>query len=281
MLESYSPSYLERCDTDARYAPTSGKRTATSKRTARKNRILAALPLKDYERLLPFLDCVALPVGQILYRAGDQQQNLYFLADGLVSRGNLSESGASTEFAITGREGVIGIALILGGNSTPGETVVLSAGYAYRLRASLLAIAMQQQGPLSHLLLRYVLHLARQTMQIAACNRHHSIHQQLCREILSSLDRLDTNDLIITQEVVANMLGVRRESVTQAAGMLQDAGLIHCHRGHIAVLDCIGLEAQACECYGVMRREYDQLLSDYQQARIVSPRDAAVALLAN
>jgi CRP-like cAMP-binding protein len=248
---------------------------------ATENHILAALPLKDYKLLLPYLEYVALPVGQIIYCAGDKQEYLYFLAEGLVSKCYLSEDGASTEFAITGSEGVVGVALILGGITTPGEAVVLSAGHAYRLRAGVLAHEFRKQGSLSRLLLRYVLYQIGQTTQAAACNRHHSVHQRVCRYILSSLDRLDVKELIITQEVIANMLGVRRETVTQIAGELQTAGLIHYRRGHIVVLDPIGLEAGTCECYAADKLECEHLQSAYQQAGIGSPRAAAAALLAH
>jgi len=224
------------------------------------NHLLAALPVKDYNRLLPGMEPVPLPLGWTVHRAGDREKYLYFLAAGLVSRFNVSENGASTEFAVTGSEGVIGVASFLGGESTPSQAVVLAAGYAYRLGADLVRNEFDNDGPLSHLLLRYIQALIAQTSQIAVCNRHHSLEQQLCRWILTSLDRLPSNELRVTQERIAELLGVRRESVTDTAGKLQDAGLIHYSRGHIAVLDRPRLEARACECYAVVKREYDCLL---------------------
>jgi CRP-like cAMP-binding protein len=218
------------------------------------------IPLKDYERLLPDLDPVALPPGWTVHRAGSREEYLYFLTAGIVSRCYVTQNGASVESAVTGSEGVIGVASFLGGQSTPSQAVVLSAGYAYRLHADLLKQEFARGGPLPHLLLRYTQALITQIAQTAVCNRHHSVEQQLCRWILSILDRLPSNELTMTHELIANMLGVRREGVTEAAGRLQQAGLIHYSRGHIAVLDRTQLEAQACECYAVVKREYDRLL---------------------
>jgi CRP-like cAMP-binding protein len=236
------------------------KRALSAQHTPRQNRLLAALPLEDYERLLPDLEPVPLPRGRTVHGAGDQEKHLYFLTMGIVSRFHVMEDGASAHFAVTGSEGVIGIASFLGGESTTSQAVVLSAGYAYRLGAEPLKNEFKHDGPLPHLLLRYTQALLCQTGQIAVCNRHHSVEQQLCRWILSSLDRLPSNELAMTQELIAHMLGVRREGVTEAAGKLQKAGLIHYSRGRIAVLDRARLEAQVCECYAVVKREYDRLL---------------------
>jgi CRP-like cAMP-binding protein len=201
-----------------------------------------------------------LPVRWTVHSAGDRENYLYFLTAGIVSRFYATENGALAEFAVRGNEGVIGVASFLGGKSTPSQAVVLSAGYAYRLRADLLRNEFEHVGPLAHLLLRYTQALIAQTGQIAACNRYHSIELQLCRWILSSLDRLPSNVLRMTQELIANMLGVRRGGVAEAAGNLQAAGLIHCSRGKITVLDRPKMEARVCECYAVVKREYVRLL---------------------
>ena len=192
--------------------------------------------------------------------AGSRRLTATSLTAGIVSRFYVTENGASAGFAVTGSEGVIGVASFLGGESTPSQAVVLSAGYAYRLGADLLKNEFEHDGPLPHLLLRYTQALIAQTGQIAVCNRHHSLEQRLCRWILSCLDRLPSNELTMTQELIADMLGVRREGVTEAAGKLQKAGLIHYSRGRIAVLDRPQLEARVCECYAVVKREYDRLL---------------------
>jgi CRP-like cAMP-binding protein len=213
----------------------------------------------DYGRLLPHLELVPLPVGWTVQRAGVRVRYLYFLTAGVVSQFHETENGASAEFAVTGSEGVIGVASFLGGESTPSQAVVLSAGYAYRLKVDRLKNEFEQDGPLLHLLLRYTQTLITQMVQTAACNRHHSVEQQLCRWLLLILDRLPVYELSITQERIANMLGVRRESITEVAGNLQKAGLIHYSRGHIAVVDRLGLEALACECYAVVRNETDRL----------------------
>jgi CRP-like cAMP-binding protein len=236
------------------------QRAVAAQHSPRKNRLLAGLPLEDYERLLPDLEPVALPLGWTVHRSGDRENYLYFFTVGIVSQFCVTENGASTEFAVTGNEGVIGVASILGGESMPSQAVVLSAGYAYRLGTALVKTEFEHNTALAHLLLRYTLALMAQTGQIAACNRHHSLEQQLCRCILSNLDRLPSNDLTLTQELIADMLGVRRSSVTEAAGNLRRAGLIDYSRGHITVLDRPLLEAQACECYAVVKREYDRLL---------------------
>ncbi len=242
------------------FASTDEKRAACVQHAPTHNHLLAALPLTDYERLIPDLVPVVLPAGWTLHRAGCAEKYLYFVTAGIVSRCYVTQNGASAESALTGSEGVIGIASFLGGGSTPSQAVVLSAGYAYRLRADLLKQEFAHGGPLPHLLLRYTQALITQIAQTAVCNRHHSVEQRLCRWILSSLDRLPSNELAMTQELIANMLGVRRQGVTEAAGRLQQAGLIHYERGQIAVLDRPQLEAQACECYAVVKREYERLL---------------------
>ncbi|MGP1677996.1 MAG: Crp/Fnr family transcriptional regulator [Burkholderiales bacterium] len=252
--DSFQP-YLEAC-----FASRDRKRALCAPHTPRRNQLLAALPLEDYERLLPGLDPVPLPLGWTVHRAGDREKYLYFLTAGIVSRFYVMEDGASAHFALTGSEGVIGVTSFLSGESTPGEAVVLSAGHAYRLGAELVRNEFRHDGLLPQLLLRYIQALIAQTGQIAVCNRHHTLEQQLCRWILTSLDRLPSNELKMTQELIADMLGVRRESVTDAAGKLQKAGLIHYNRGRIAVLDRPRLEAQVCECYAVVKREYERLL---------------------
>jgi CRP-like cAMP-binding protein len=228
----------------------------------RENGLLAALPREDYERLLPRLQLVALPRGSVLHRAGELESHLYFLAAGLVSRVFVTPDGASAEFAITGREGVIGMASFLGGGRTPSQAVVLRAGYGYRLAGDLLKDEFERDRPLARLLLRYTQALMAQAGQIAACNRHHSLEQQLCRWILSYLDRVESDELAMTQDLIARLLGVHRQGVTHAAGKLKRAGLIRYSRGRIAVLDRARLEARVCECYAVVKREYDRLLPE-------------------
>lgn len=239
-------------------------------RTPRQNHLLAALPRQDYERLLPDLEPFPLPLGWVVHDAGKREKYLYFLTAGIVSRFYVTESGAPAEFAVTGNEGVIGIASFLGGESTPSQAMVLSAGYSFRLRADRLKQEFEQDGPLPRLLLRYTHALIGQIGQIAVCKRYHSLEQRLCRWILSCLDRLPSDELTITQDLIAHMLGVRRESISEAAGKLQWAGLIHHSRGYIAVLDRTQLEVRACECYAVVKREYDRLLAEYRQAEGVS-----------
>ena len=226
----------------------------------RQNQLLAALPDTDYRRLLPALEAVSLPLGQVLYEAGGNQSHVYFPTDSIVSLLYVMEDGASAEIAVTGCEGLVGIALFMGGETTPSRAVVQSAGAAYRLRAAVLRREFDSGGAMHHLALRYTQALITQMAQTAVCNRHHSVEQQLCRWLLLSLDRLPSNELTMTQELIANMLGVRREGVTGAAGRLQAAGLIRYSRGHIEVLDRRRLESRVCECYGVVKREYDRLL---------------------
>jgi CRP-like cAMP-binding protein len=232
---------------ETRFASIGRKRAGFAQHAPRQNLLLAALPLEDYEHLLPDLEPVALPRGWTVHGAGDREKYLYFLAAGIVSRFYVMENGASAHFAVTGSEGVIGVASFLGGEGMPSQAVVLSAGYAYRLQTDVVKNQFKHDGPLAHLLLRYTQALLCQTGQIAVCNRYHSVEQQLCRWILLCLDRLPSNEVMMTQELIANMLGVRREGVTEAAGKLQKAGLIHYSRGHIAVLDRPQLEAQVSE----------------------------------
>ena len=234
--------------------------TISARASARQNDLLAALPAADFERLRPHLQLVPLPLGWAVYESGGAQGYVYFPIDSIVSLLYVMEDGSSAEIAVVGNEGVVGIALFMGGESTPSRAVVQSAGYAYRLTASLLKSEFSQGGELQHLLLRYTQALITQMAQTAVCNRHHSVEKQLCRWLLLSLDRLPSSELTMTQELISNMLGVRREGVTEAAGKLQAAGLIHYSRGKISVLDRPKLEAQVCECYAVVKREYGRLL---------------------
>jgi CRP-like cAMP-binding protein len=224
------------------------------------NRIVAALPAAEYDRLLPCLEPTDLPLGHVLYEPGTTLKHLYFPVSGIVSLLYMLENGASAEIAITGNEGVVGIALFMGGHSTSSRAVVQSAGYAYRMKAAFLAKEFDTGGPLHRLLLIFTQALITQMSQTAVCNRHHRLDQQLCRWLLLSLDRLPAMELKMTQELIADMLGVRREGVTQAAGNLQKAGLISYRHGRIKVLDRPGLERRACECYSVVRQETDRLL---------------------
>ena len=226
-----------------------------------KNHLLAALHATDYERLLPHLESVPLPLGWALYEPDKPMLHVYFPTSGIVSLLNVMENGASAEIAITGNEGLIGISLFMGGDSTPSRAVVQSAGQAYRLPAKILQQEFERGGELQHLLLRYTQALITQMAQTAVCNRHHKVDQQLCRWLLLSLDRLSSSDVPMTQELIANMLGVRREGVTEAAGNLQKAKIIQYQRGNISVLDRAKLEQRACECYGVVKRETDRLFT--------------------
>lgn len=232
------------------------------------NHILAALPTAEFEPLVAHLELVPLRLGEVLYEPGGQLQHAYFPTTAIVSLHYVTESGASAETAGVGNEGVVGISLFMGGDTTPSSAVVQTAGHAYRLERSLLKKEFNRGGLLHRLLLRYTQALITQMNQTAACNRHHSVEQQLCRWLLLTLDRLPSNDLVMTQELVASMLGVRREGITEAAGRLQAAGLIRYRRGHIAVLERSGLEAGACECYAVVKKELRRLLSDvrYRQS---------------
>jgi CRP-like cAMP-binding protein len=233
---------------------------APARQLPQQNHLLAALPAGDYERLGPHLELIPLKLGEVLYEPGVQLRYVYFPTTSIVSLLYVMEDGASAEIAIVGNEGILGISLFMGGETTPSRAVVQSAGYGYRLKAQLLKDEFQRFGPMLHLLLRYTQALITQMAQTAVCNRHHSVDQQLCRWLLLSLDRLASNELSMTQELIANMLGVRREGVTEAAGKLQDAGLIRYRRGRITVLDRPGLEARSCECYEVVKKELDRLL---------------------
>ena len=226
----------------------------------RQNQLLASLPSTDYERIQPHLKLAPLPLGEALYESGRQQRWVYFPTNAIVSLLYMLADGTAAEIAVVGNEGVIGVSLFMGGETTTSRAVVQSAGWAYRCTGKLLKEEFTRGGPMQHLLLRYTQALLTQMAQTAVCNRHHSLDQQLCRWLLLSLDRLSGNELVMTQELIANMLGVRREGVTEAAGNLQDAGLIKYSRGHITVLDRTGLEARTCECYAVVKKEFDRLL---------------------
>jgi CRP-like cAMP-binding protein len=226
------------------------------------NHLLAVLPEPLYERLFPHLNLVALPLGEALYESGGALTHVYFPTTAIVSLLHVMESGASAEIAVVGNEGFVGVATLLGGETMPNRAVVQSEGQAYRIKSEVFTQEFHRCGPLQRLMLRYTLALLTQMAQTAVCNRHHSVDLQLCRWLLLSLDRLPSNELSMTQELIANMLGVRREGVTEAAARLQHAGLIHYSRGHIKVLDRPGLEARVCECYEVVKREFDRLLPD-------------------
>jgi CRP-like cAMP-binding protein len=226
----------------------------------KQNHLLAALPAADYARLLPDLELVPMPLGQALYESGGQLEHVYFPTTSIVSLLYVMADGASAEIAVVGNEGILGIALFMGGETTPSRAIVQSAGHGYRLKSQLLKDEFNRAGPALHLLLRYTQALITQMAQTAVCNRHHSVGKQLCRWLLLSLDRLSTDELNMTQELIANMLGVRREGVTEAAGNLQRAGLISYTRGRIKVLDRPRLEQEVCECYGVVKKEFDRLL---------------------
>jgi CRP-like cAMP-binding protein len=224
------------------------------------NHLLAALPSEVRGRLFPALELVKLPLGKVLYESGDALRHVYFPTDSIVSLLYVMESGASAEISVVGNEGLIGVALFMGGESTPSRAVVQSAGSAYRLPGQRLKDEFNRHGEMLLLMLRYTQSLITQMAQTAVCNRHHSIDQQLCRWLLLSLDRLSSNTLTMTQELIANMLGVRREGVTDAAGKLQRLGVIEYSRGQITVLDCASLERHSCECYAVVKKETDRLL---------------------
>src|SRR4051812_48819863 len=226
----------------------------------KENRLLAAMPEADYQALVSVLERVPMPLGQAVYESGGPQGFVYFPTDCIVSLLYVLADGATAEIAVTGNEGLVGIALFMGGETTPSRAVVQSAGEGYRLRGSALKTEFERGGALQHLLLRYTQALITQMTQTAVCNRHHSVDQQLCRWLLLSLDRLPDNKLVMTQELIANMLGVRREGVTEAAGELQAEGLIEYSRGKITVVDRKRLEARVCECYAVVKQEYDRLL---------------------
>lgn len=228
----------------------------------RRNHLLAVLPDEVWANLAPHLELVDMPLGLVLSESGGKLQHVYFPVDSIVSLLYVLEDGASAEIAVVGNEGIVGISLFMGGDSMPTRAVVQSAGVGYRLKAQVLMASFNDAGAVMHVLLRYTQALITQMAQTAVCNRHHSLEKQLCRWLLLSLDRLDSNELLMTQELIANMLGVRREGVTEAALKLQKIGLISYARGRIWVLDRPGLEARTCECYAVVKREYDRLLPD-------------------
>ena len=227
-----------------------------------RNRLLAAMPDHLLRRWLPQLEHVDMPLGKVLYESGSTLSHVYFPTTAIVSLLYVMQNGASAEIAVVGNEGIVGISLFMGGESTPSRALVQSAGGGFRLEAQLMKDEFNRAGAVQHLLLRYTQALITQMAQTAACNRHHSVGQQLCRWLLLSLDRLQGRELIMTQELIANMLGVRREGVTESALELQNVGLIEYRRGRINVLDRQGLEKRTCECYAVVKREYDRLLPD-------------------
>jgi CRP-like cAMP-binding protein len=226
----------------------------------RRNKLLAALPAAEWARWSPLLEPVELPLGRVVYESGRPLTHVYFPIDSIVSLLYVMENGGSAEIAVVGNEGLVGISLFMGGETTPSRAVVQSAGSGFRLQAEAMKEEFNRAGPVLHLLLRYTQALITQMAQTAVCNRHHTLDQQLCRWLLLSLDRLKGSELRMTQELIANMLGVRREGVTEAALKLQASGLIRYARGHITVLDRSGLEQRTCECYAVVKKEYDRLL---------------------
>ncbi len=232
----------------------------TNVSSPRQNRLLAELPEEDYQRLLPFLTLVDLPLGKVICESGCKISHVLFPTTAIVSLLAVMENGSSAEIAVVGNDGIVGIALFMGGESMPNRTVVQSGGLGYQLSDKQLKAEFNRSGKLQHLLLRYTMALLAQMAQTAVCNRHHTVDQQLCRWLLLSLDRLPSNELNMTQELIANMLGVRREGVTEAAGRLQTAGLISYSRGRIVILDRPGLEGRVCECYAVVKSEFDRLL---------------------
>jgi CRP-like cAMP-binding protein len=234
----------------------------SSKQDPNQNHLLAALLDAEFDRLSPFLELVPMKLGDVLHESGGKLQHVYFPTTAIVSIHYLLENGGSSEIAGVGNEGVLGISLFMGGNTTPSRAIVQTGGFGYRLPVPVLLEEFNRAGPVMRLLLRYTQALLTQMSQTAVCNRHHTVEQQLCRWLLLTLDRLPTNDLTMTQELIANMLGVRREGVTEAAGRLQGYGYISYRRGHITVLDRKGLEADVCECYGVVKKEFARLLSD-------------------
>jgi CRP-like cAMP-binding protein len=231
-------------------------------RNPRENKLLAALPEAEWQRWSNRMEYVDFKLGQVLYESGSTLTHVYFPTDTIVSLLYVMENGASAEIAVVGNEGLVGVSLFMGGESTPSRAVVQSAGHGFRLPGQVMKDEFNRAGPVMHLLLRYTQALITQMAQTAVCNRHHSLDQQLCRWLLLSLDRLEVNELVMTQELIANMLGVRREGVTAGALKLQEAGLIRYARGHISVLDRTGLEKRTCECYAVVKKEYDRLLPE-------------------
>ncbi|MGZ8181676.1 MAG: Crp/Fnr family transcriptional regulator [Methylobacter sp.] len=236
--------------------------TLSAQHNPRQNHLLAALPAEVFERIFPHLELILMPLGLVLYESGDQLQHAYFPATAIVSLHYVMENGSPAEIAGVGNEGVVGIALFMGGNTTPSLATVHTGGYGYRLKARLLMEEFNRGGEMMHLLLRYTQALMTQMSQTVVCNRHHSVEQQLCRWLLLTLDRLPSNELTMTQELMSITLGVRREGITVVAGSLQRAGIISYRRGHITVVDRSGLESLACECYQVVKKEFHRLLCD-------------------
>ena len=234
------------------------------------NRLLAALPAAEFGRLAGYLERVPMLLGDMLYEPGQQLQHAYFPVSSIVSLHYVMATGASASVAGVGKEGVVGISLFMGGDTTPSSAVVQTAGVAYRLERRWLKQEFERSGAMQHLLLRYTQALMTQMTQTAVCNRHHSVEQQLCRWLLVTLDRIPSGEIVMTQELVAGMLGVRREGITEAAGRLQDAGVIRYRRGHLAVLERAGLETRVCECYAVVKNEFSRLLSDVRHRQSVA-----------
>ncbi|MHB9119178.1 MAG: Crp/Fnr family transcriptional regulator [Burkholderiales bacterium] len=239
------------------------------------NHLLASLPTAEFERIAPHLELVAMPLGEVLYESGGQLQHAYFPTTAILSLHYVLASGASSEIAGVGNEGVLGISLFMGGDTTPSRAIVQTAGHGYRLKARLLMEEFNRAGPMMRLMLRYTQALITQISQTAVCNRHHSVEQQLCRWLLLTLDRLPSNELTMTQELIASMLGVRREGITEAAGHLQQERCISYRRGHISVLNRSGLESRVCECYGVVKKEHDRLLCDVRNRQEFPPASHA------
>jgi len=235
--------------------------------TPNQNHLLAALPAEVFERLSPHLELVSMPLGEVLYESGGQLQHVYFPTTAILSLHYVMEDGASAEIAGVGNEGVLGISLFMGGNTTPSRATVQTGGHGYRLRGQLMMEEFNRAGSMMRLMLRYTQALMTQMSQTAVCNRHHSVEQQLCRWLLLTLDRLPSSELTMTQELIAGMLGVRREGITETAGNLQREGLISYRRGHITVLDRSRLESHACECYGVVKKEFHRLLNEVQHLK--------------
>ena len=236
------------------------------------NHLLSALLDAEFDRLSPHLELVRMPLGDVLYESGGKLSHVYFPTSAIVSLHYLLENGGSSEIAGVGNEGLLGVSLFMGGNTTPSRAVVQTGGWGYRVPSATLMDEFNRAGPVMRLLLRYTQALLTQMVQTAVCNRHHSVEQQLCRWLLLTLDRLPTNELTMTQELIANMLGVRREGVTEAAGRLQGYGYISYRRGHITVLDRKGLEQDVCECYAVVKKEFKRLLSDVRHRQAAEVR---------
>jgi CRP-like cAMP-binding protein len=235
----------------------------TSSQVTNHNYLLAAVQADEFERLKPHLELVKMPLGSVLYESGDRLQHAWFPTTAIVSLQYIMEDGASTEIAGVGNEGILGVSLLMGGAATPSRAIVQTGGCGYRIKAGSMLQEFNRTESLQRLTLLYIQALITQMSLTAACNRHHSIEQQLCRWLLLTIDRLTSNELIMTQELIASMLGVRREGITEAAGNLKNAGFINYRRGHITVLDRSGLETLSCECYKVVKKEFDCLLSTY------------------